>query len=93
MGGLTRVYVRVAGVVQGVGFRYFTQRKARELGLAGYVRNLPDGDVEMEVEGPSDRISALVGAASQGPPGADVREVHTDERLVEGAGSGFEVRF
>ena len=62
MGGLTRVYIRVAGSVQGVGFRYFTERKARELGLSGYVRNRPDGDVEMEVEGSPDRVAALVDA-------------------------------
>ncbi len=93
MGGLTRVYIRVAGNVQGVGFRYFTERKARELGLSGYVRNRADGDVEMEAEGLPDRVAALVDAVRRGPPGAHVFEVRTGERPVEGAGSEFDIRF
>lgn len=93
MGGLTRLYIRVAGIVQGVGFRYFTERKARELGLSGYVRNRPTGDVEVEVEGSPDRVTVLVDALRRGPPGAHVQEVRTGERPVEGAGSDFGIRF
>ena len=93
MSGLIRLYIRVEGGVQGVGFRYFTRRKAEALSLRGYVRNLPNGDVEAEVEGPTNRVSSFVDAVKQGPPGANVREVTTDSRPVEGHGPGFEIRF
>ena len=46
------VHIIVRGLVQGVGFRYFVSRQAARLGLAGRVRNLPGGDVEIEAEGP-----------------------------------------
>ena len=93
MGGLKRVYVRVSGRVQGVGFRYFTQHQAQALGLAGFVRNRPDGDVEMEAEGLSNRVSELVDAVRRGPPGSHVREVHTGDRPAEGIDSEFDIRF
>lgn len=65
----------VEGRVQGVGFRYFVVRKALGLGLAGWVRNLPDGRVEIVCAGPPGAVDALERAVGEGPPGAAVTTV------------------
>ena len=57
---MVRSHVFFSGTVQGVGFRYTTQRFARELKLNGWVKNLPDGRVEMMAEGPHERIDNLL---------------------------------
>jgi acylphosphatase len=62
----------VSGRVQGVGFRWFVRQTARELGLAGRVRNLPDGRVEVEAAGPAEALAALRERLREGPPGARV---------------------
>lgn len=62
----------VSGAVQGVGFRYATQRKAQELGLTGWVRNLPDGNVEGVAQGSADALDALRQWLSVGPRFAKV---------------------
>lgn len=73
-GGRERAAVRLLlrGRVQGVGFRWFTLRLARRLGLAGRVRNLPDGAVEIEAAGEAAKVEELEAAVRQGPPGAVV---------------------
>lgn len=75
---MSELHVRVTGVVQGVGFRWFVREKARRLGLAGWVRNLPDGSVEVAASGEQGQIDLLVGELQKGPPGAVVDRVHTD---------------
>lgn len=77
-GAAVRVHAVVSGQVQGVGFRYFTVGQARRLGLGGFVRNLPDGRVEVHAEGSRPALDALVTALRDGPPGAVVRDVQTD---------------
>jgi acylphosphatase len=63
----------VTGLVQGVMFRDFTRRKAAELGLTGYVRNLPGGKMlEVEAEGERAKLEILMASIKQGPPGAVV---------------------
>lgn len=62
-----RVHVFVSGRVQGVGFRFFTETAARNLGLTGWVRNLSDGRVEAVIEGPSDKVAALLDQMRKGP--------------------------
>ncbi|NWF99636.1 MAG: acylphosphatase [Thermoanaerobaculaceae bacterium] len=74
----SRRYV-VAGRVQGVGFRYFVLREAQALGLCGWVRNLPSGEVEVLAAGEEVQLAALEGRLWQGPPHARVREVRTGE--------------
>lgn len=76
----------VSGHVQGVAFRHFTKLKARELGVRGYVRNLPDGSVEVWAEGVSPAVEDLVAWLSHGPPMAHV----TDRRIVEAEPTGAE---
>jgi acylphosphatase len=77
-----RVHLLVHGRVQGVGFRTFVVREAQALGLAGTVRNRPDGTVEVEAEGGADALDQLVLAVRRGPVGARV------ERVEEGFSEG-----
>jgi acylphosphatase len=65
----------VSGRVQGVGFRWFVMREATRLDLAGYVRNLPDGSVEVVAEGPPAGLASLESALRHGPPAARVQAV------------------
>jgi acylphosphatase len=69
---IVRARVRMRGLVQGVGFRFFAQREAARLGLAGFARNLPDGSVEIEAEGPRAAVEAFVRRVREGPRGAVV---------------------
>jgi acylphosphatase len=62
-----RLHAIVRGRVQGVGFREFTRRHAAALGLAGWVRNLPDGTVELEAEGPRPALDELLRYLHTGP--------------------------
>lgn len=70
---------RVRGRVQGVGFRRFVERQAQQLGVGGHVRNLPDGRVECEAEGPAAAVDALAAALQQGPPLARVLAVEATD--------------
>jgi acylphosphatase len=65
----------VRGRVQGVGFRYYVRERARSLRLAGWVRNLPDGAVEVLARGERDAVERLRTAIRAGPPGARVTTV------------------
>ncbi len=83
-----RMHARVSGHVQGVGYRWFVRGLAAAAGLSGWARNSPDGDVEVELEGPEGAVEAVL-AALDGPraPGAVTAVVRT-ERPVQG-GTGF----
>jgi acylphosphatase len=70
-----RVHAVVTGRVQGVGFRFSTVDRGRQLGVRGWVRNLPDGSVEVEAEGERSLVEALVRFLHRGPPGARVDDV------------------
>ncbi|MCL4402310.1 MAG: acylphosphatase [Acidobacteria bacterium] len=80
-----RYFVR--GRVQGVGFRWFVEHAAVELGLSGYVRNLDDGRVEVYAVGPAERLSALAGLLWKGPRWSEVRGVEEQEAAVQKYGS------
>ncbi|MBZ5577337.1 MAG: acylphosphatase [Acidobacteriia bacterium] len=80
----------VRGRVQGVGFRYFAQRAAVELGLTGYVRNLDDGRVEVYAVGPEDKLSEFAGRLHRGPRCAEVHGVDEQESELRLYGS-FEI--
>ena len=83
-------HLAISGRVQGVGFRFYMERKARELGLAGWVRNRRDGSVESVVQGSAQAVEAMIAWARQGPPSAVVAEVKVSEG--EGEFDRFEVR-
>jgi len=72
---MEQVHLRIEGRVQGVGFRYHTEKTARQLGLVGWVRNLPDGSVETWAEGPKDRIETFVAWCHEGPASSRVSQV------------------
>lgn len=83
----------VSGRVQGVFFRASTRDQARSLGLHGWVRNLPDGRVEVVASGDDAALSSLAAWLWQGPPSARVDAVAVEECAAEEAGeSGFDVR-
>jgi acylphosphatase len=69
----------VSGMVQGVGFRYFALRAARRLGLAGYVRNLRDGRVEVYAVGSAETLAALRRELELGPRSAAISGVTEEE--------------
>jgi acylphosphatase len=71
-------YALVRGRVQGVGFRYSCYHEARRLGLAGWVRNKIDGDVEVWAEGTREKLEAFLQWLRLGPPGARVDQVRYD---------------
>jgi acylphosphatase len=83
----------VSGLVQGVWFRAYTQRQARELGLVGTVRNLSDGSVEIVAEGSAEAVKALVSWAWQGSPMARVDDVTVEDVPSSGDSDSFEVSF
>ncbi len=85
-----RYFIR--GRVHGVGFRDFVQRRASELGVKGYVRNLDDGRVEAYAVGTGGQLSDLAGWLHQGPRWADVRGVEEQEAPVLQC-RGFEIRY
>ncbi len=68
----------VYGRVQGVSFRYYTQREARRLNISGWVANLPDGTVRVVAEGQDTAIRQLANFLNQGPPAARVEHVKAD---------------
>ncbi|KAB3546237.1 MAG: acylphosphatase [ANME-2 cluster archaeon] len=88
------VRIIVTGRVQGVGFRYFTVRCANDLGLFGWVRNLPDGSVETAIQGQGEKIEEMIGLLRQGPGAANVSGLETEE-IESGSEelSGFTMRF
>ncbi len=88
-----RVHLWISGVVQGVGFRAAARRQARSLGVSGWVRNLPDGRVELVAEGPAEAVDALVAWAHRGPMGAHVTEVQVREEPPAGETGPFEIRW
>lgn len=73
----------VTGIVQGVGFRYFTQDEAERLGLAGFVRNLRDGRVEVYAVGPAEKLGRLRDLLERGPRGAMVQNVAEQRAEVD----------
>ncbi|MGB9458896.1 MAG: acylphosphatase [Bryobacteraceae bacterium] len=77
----------VRGRVQGVGYRWFAQRAAADLGLSGYARNLDDGRVEVYAAGPAAKLAELAGMLHRGPRWADVRGVEEQECPVQELGS------
>ena len=86
-----RVHVTVGGMVQGVGYRYFTVTAARKLGLTGWVRNLMNGDVELEAQGERSGVAMLISQLKLGPKWSDVRRVAVDEIAPQDGENGFRV--
>ena len=80
------IHLRIVGRVQGVGFRWFVYERASELGIAGWVKNTPSGDVELAASGDDAKLSLLESAVARGPDGARVSSVH---RLPPASGTTY----
>jgi len=72
---VVELHVRVTGTVQGVGFRWFVRERARRLGLAGWVRNMEDGSLEVAASGDEQQVEMLRVELQRGPSGARVKEL------------------
>ncbi|MEM2224046.1 MAG: acylphosphatase [Acidilobaceae archaeon] len=88
-----RVKIRVYGEVQGVGFRAWVLRRARRLGVKGYVKNEPDGTVLVEAEGDRGLLEKLIHECSRGPPLAIVTRVEVEWSSYKGEFEDFEIRY
>ncbi|MGE3455325.1 MAG: acylphosphatase [Kofleriaceae bacterium] len=88
---MRRVRAIVTGRVQGVSYRATTMDQAQQLGVTGWVKNRADGSVELEAEGPDDKIKALLAWCEQGPPMARVANVAVEELAVTGQGVAFRI--
>lgn len=88
-----RIRAIVTGRVQGVSYRASAAHEARRLGLVGWVRNTPDGAVELEAEGDASSIDALVRWCHRGPPAARVTGVAVEERADTEDEVDFEIRY
>jgi acylphosphatase len=89
---MRRIHAIVSGRVQGVSYRASTASEARRIGgLVGWVRNRADGSVELEAEGPDDKISALLAWCEQGPPSASVTGVTVEDIPATGRDTSFAV--
>ena len=82
----------VHGQVQGVGFRMWAQRRARTLGISGYVRNLADGSVEVVGEGPRETLEQFLAALRRGPESADIQSVQVNWTTRASEFDRFEIR-
>ena len=82
----------IRGRVQGVGFRYFTQRQAVELNLTGWVRNQPDGSVELLAKGEVSALERLLQRLEAGPIGSRVDKINSQWLQVTEEFKGFEIR-
>ena len=87
-----RLDATVHGRVQGVGFRWFVQRRAERLGLVGWVANESSGSVRVVVEGDPDSVDLLIAELRQGPPGAFVDRLDAASPPPTGEFRSFEIR-
>lgn len=88
-----RVHLIVSGRVQGVFFRHNTMKKAVELGLKGWVMNLPDGNVETVFEGIPQQVHEMIRWCHMGPTFADVKNVQEEWEEPTGEFSSFDLRY
>lgn len=80
----TRAHIFVSGIVQGVGYRFATLDAANQLGISGWVRNLPDDRVEALFEGTKAAVEEMIRWCHEGPPGAVVKNVAVEYEEPEG---------
>jgi acylphosphatase len=82
----------ISGRVQGVGFRFFVEARATTEGVHGWVRNLPDGRVEVVLEGDEASVDRVAAAFWRGPSGAVVDDVAAEAAVPSGRATGFSIR-
>ena len=87
-----RLHAVIEGEVQGVGFRFFVQDNARNIGLSGWVRNRWDGTVEVLAEGEKEKLDRLFTKLQKGPRSSRVTGISPDWQKASGEYTGFQVR-
>lgn len=92
-GEIKTVRIRVEGLVQGVGFRFFVLREADRIGVRGYVRNMPDGSVEAVAAGAGPALDEFVRRLGTGPSASRVSGVRVEDAPGAGPFDRFDVRF
>jgi acylphosphatase len=90
---MERVHLIVLGDVHGVGYRFTVIEVARDLGLVGWVKNKPDGSVEIVAEGPREKLENLITWAKKGPPLARVDNVKINWQQAGGEFNRFDVKY
>lgn len=88
-----RLYVKVTGHVQGIGYRYFVIQTARKLSLTGWVRNCSNGDVELEAQGESTHLQNFIALLKRGHAWARVEQLTKEDLAEKPEEKGFEIRF
>lgn len=88
-----RFHIFVSGRVQGVFFRENTRRKAKKIGITGWVRNLTDGRVEAVLEGEKDKIERMINWAKKGPMFAKVKGVKIEIEEYQAEFNDFEIKY
>ena len=89
---LRKVELVISGVVQGVGFRYFVHNSARQLGVVGWVRNLPDGRVQVAAEGDRGLLESFIEELKVGPRMASISDVTVKWSDATGKYRSFEMQ-
>jgi acylphosphatase len=87
-----RVRLIIRGRVQGVNFRWYARNRAQSLGLAGWIRNRPDGSVETVVQGPADAVTRFIEWTHQGPSLAQVEAVDSRDEEPDASLQTFGIR-
>lgn len=88
---MKRAHVFIEGRVQGVGFRHFARVNAEEIGILGWVKNLPDGRVEAVLEAPIDHLREMVDRMEEGPGASRVDNIDVEVTDATGEFEDFEV--
>ena len=88
-----QAHIVVSGIVQGVGYRYFVSRLAGKWELTGWVKNLPAGEVEIEIEGPRGLIESLIKDLWTGNAWATVRDIDVRWEKYTGKYDGFDITY
>jgi acylphosphatase len=83
----------ISGLVQGVGFRYFTTSTAKKYPVTGYVRNLDTGDVEVEVEGPKEDVKEFLLEMKKGPGNSQIDSFQVEWKKSQDSYDSFFVRY
>ena len=91
-GPAEELHAIVYGDVQGVGFRFFVRRTARQMGLCGFVRNCHDGTVEVVAQGDRRLLEQFARIIRHGPPAANVSQVHLRWHTVDRTFGQFDIR-
>lgn len=89
---MKQLHLFISGRVQGVGFRRFVRQHARKLGVTGWIKNLPDRQVEAVLQGDSLQVEGLVNSCRKGPFLAEVSDVIQEEEGVSEVFSEFSIR-